>query len=300
MDVHEGSLLTHTDRLGKTPVEGLKGAFALGEVVSQHLARARPLRWASVHFGERSRNERGADYLAMWQQVLWPLVGPYKVLSEDGLPVGVVNDDQLERGELDGYTLLILPNPDELTSAQHQTLAVFRAGGGVVIENDPAWAWSDPAGTDAAAAAFRATLKPHVGTAPVRVTGGPAGRYAVSYRKPGRLVVAVTNDFSCVQFSTLKKPIPQDKINPTPPRVEGVQVTWRPRGAPPHTPNGRVRRPRVIETLSGKRLTVREIDGAYRVDLPSFQFMALLVITEPGSRDGDVEARRSRPPPPRR
>jgi hypothetical protein len=38
----------------------------------------------------------GIDYLAMWQEVLGPLVGPYNVLSEDGLPIGVVNDGQLE------------------------------------------------------------------------------------------------------------------------------------------------------------------------------------------------------------
>jgi hypothetical protein len=102
MDVYESSL-RQEDRRGKTPVAGLRRAFALGKLVSPHLARAQPLRWAAVHFGERSRNHRGVNYLAMWEQVLWPLVGPYKVLSEDGLPIGVVNDEQLEQGELDGY-----------------------------------------------------------------------------------------------------------------------------------------------------------------------------------------------------
>src|SRR4029453_7067717 len=109
MDVYERSL-RQEDRRGKPPVAGLKRAFALGKLVSPHLARAQPLRWAAVHFGERSRNHRGVNYLAMWEQVLWPLVGPYKVLSEDGLPIGVVNDEQLEQGELDGYSILILPN----------------------------------------------------------------------------------------------------------------------------------------------------------------------------------------------
>jgi len=118
MDVYEGSLRTQTNHKGKTPVEGLKRAFALGKVVSPHLARTKPLRWAAVHFGERSRNQRGVNYLAMWQQVLWPLVGPYEVLTEDGLPIGVVNDEQLDHGGLDGYSLLILPNPNELTPAK--------------------------------------------------------------------------------------------------------------------------------------------------------------------------------------
>lgn len=282
MDAYEGSLITKTDQRGKTPVEGLRKAFALGKRVSPHLARTQPLRWAAVHFGERSRNERGANYLAMWQQVLWPLVGPYKVLSEDGLPIGVVNDDQLEQGELDGYRLLILPNPNELTSAQDQTVAAFRARGSAVIENDPAWAWSDPAGTDAAAAAFRTALKPHLETAPVQVTGGPASRYAVSYRKPGHLLVAVTNDFSWVQFSALHK-VPK-KINPTPPPAEGVRVMWRQGHGLPQTPGHSPRpRRRALEAVSDRTLPVHEFEGGYRVDLPDFQFMALLVVTAPGS-----------------
>jgi hypothetical protein len=283
MDVYEGSLITQTNQHGKTPVEGLKRAFALGKVVSSHLAGTQLLRWAAIHFGERSRNRRGANYLAMWQQVLWPLVGPYKVLSEEGLPIGVVNDDQLEQGELDGYSLLILPNPNELTSAQDQTVAAFKARGGAVIENDLAWAWSDPAGTDAAAAAFRAALQPHPATAPVQVTGGPPGRYAVSYRKPARLLVAVTNEFSWVQFSTLFKPVPKDKINPTPPPADGVQVTWRSGNGLPQTPGHgpHPRRPHAIEAVTGRTLTVHEITGGYRIDLPTFQFMALLVVIEP-------------------
>jgi hypothetical protein len=209
------------------------------------------------------------------------------VLSEDGLPIGVVNDDQLEHGELDGYRLLILPNPKELTSGQDQTVVAFRARGGAVIENDPAWAWSDPAGTDASASAFRAALQPHLGTAPMRVTGGPAGRHAVSYRKPGRRLVAVTNDFSWVQFSTLFKPVPKDEINPTPPPAHGVQVTWRKGHGQPQTPGqGPRSRPRALEAVRDTTLSVRKVNGGYRVDLPDFQFMALLVVTPPGSPPG--------------
>jgi hypothetical protein len=289
MDTYEGSLRTPKDKSGKTPVEGLKAAFALGTLVSPHLARGQPLRWAALHFGERSRNKRGADYLAMWQQVLWPLVGPYKVLSEDGLPVGIVNDHQLEQGELGGYQLLILPNPDELTPRQARTVAAFKAHG-AVIENDPSWAWSDPAGTDAAAAAFRTALAAHFDTAPLQATGGPAGRYAVGYRKPGRLVVPVTNDFSWVQFSTINHP--PKTINPQPPSVEDVQVAWRsghglPQRSgqkPHHHPPG------AIEVVSGTPLEVHEIDGGYRVDLPTFPFMALLVVTEPGPPPGQQHA----------
>jgi hypothetical protein len=283
MDVYESSL-RQEDRRGKTPVAGLRRAFALGKLVSPHLARAQPLRWAAVHFGERSRNHRGVNYLAMWEQVLWPLVGPYKVLSEDGLPIGVVNDEQLEQGELDGYSILILPNPTELTPGQADTVAAFTARRGTVIENNPAWAWSNPTTSDAAAAAFRAVLQPHLATAPVHVTGGPAGRYAVSYRKPGRLLVAVTNDFSWVQFSTLFRPIEQKDINSAPPQATGVHVIWR-TGQRPHSKPGHKPPPHrlhAIEVVSNRSLPVHGFSGGYRVELPAFQFMALLVAAEPG------------------
>jgi hypothetical protein len=272
MDAYEGSLVDESDHIGKTPVAGLRRAFALGRVVSPHLAGTQALRWAAVHFGERSRSKRGFEFLAMWQQVLWPLVGPYKVLTEDGLPVGVVNDDQLAHGELADYRLLILPTPDELTAAQERQVAAFKARGGEVIANHPAWAWSDPAGTDAAAAAFRTELKRHVRSTPLRVTGGPSGRYAIGYRAPGRLLVAVTNDFSWVQFSTIDDPPPE--TNPAPPRAEGVRVTW---------PSRRflLRRPRAFEAVRGSSLTVRSVPGGYGVDLPPFQYMALVVVTIP-------------------
>jgi hypothetical protein len=280
MDAAEESLIDQKDQRGKTPVEGLKRAFALGKVVSPHLARIQPLRWAAVHFGESSRSKRRADYLAMWQQVLWPLVGAYQVLSEDGLPIGVVNDDQLEQGRLDGYRLLILPNPDELTSAQRGKVATFKARGGVVIENDPAWPWSDPDGTDAAAAALRTALRAHVESAPLQVTGGPAGRYAVSYRKPGRLIVAVTNNFSWVQFSTRNRPIPPHKIKRRPPPAQNVYVTWRRGHGLPQTSGGdaRLQQLRAIEAVTGRTLPVKRVAEGYRVDLPKVAFMALLVV----------------------
>lgn len=223
MDVHEHSLVGGVDiPPGKTPLDALKAAFALGNAASPHLARTQPLRWAAVHFGERNRNVRGGNFRAAWQEVLWPLVGAYQVLTEDGVPVGIVNDQQLELGELDGYRLLVLPNPEELTSGQKEVVTAFRAHRGAVIENDPAWPWSDPNAGDAAAAAFRVALQPYIMAAPVRVTGGPPGRYAVSYRGRGRLVVAVTNDFSRVQIRWKI-----GEVNSPAPAAAGVRVTWR-------------------------------------------------------------------------
>jgi hypothetical protein len=156
MDVSDRNVLGREDPPpGKKTRDALEAAFALGAKASRHLAGTRPVRWAAVHFSERNRNARRDGFRAAWEQVLWPLVGPFQVLSEDGLPVGIVNDDQLEQGELDSYRLLVLPNPDELTDWQQRAVAAFRARRGAVIKNDPAWAWSDPDGRPAAAAAFR-------------------------------------------------------------------------------------------------------------------------------------------------
>jgi hypothetical protein len=290
MDVADGSVRQREDPPpGKTPLDAVEAAFALGAIASPHLAGTRPVRWAAVHFGERSRNARGNDYRAAWEEVLWPFVGPFQVLSEDGLPVGIVNDDQLAQGELDGYRLLVLSNLDELTAAQQQAVRAFKARRGAVIESDPAWAWSDPDRRPSAAAAFRAVMRPGLASAPVRVTGGPTSRYAVSYRKEGRLVVAVTNDFSWVQV-TRPNHVPPVIKSPAPP-ADGVQVTWRIGDSrlPIPGPWSRLQRLRAVEVISGATLDVERFQGAYRVQLPKFCFMALLVVTR--GRPGPQPAR---------
>jgi hypothetical protein len=270
MDVAEKTLDDGTDTAGKTPVAGLRRAFDLGKRVSPHLAGTQPVRWAALHFGERSRSRRGFQWLEMWQQVLWPFVGPYTVLTEDGLPVGVVNDDQLEHGQLAGYRLLVLPNPNELTDGQRRQAEAFARRGGVKIASDR-WPWSDPSHTAAAAAAFRAALAPHRQTAPVAVTGGPPGRYAVAYRKPGRLVVAVTNKFGWVQNTIPMKP--GDPVNDKPEPARGVRIVWGPAGP--------VTDLRALEAVTNRVLTGRLAGTRYVVELPSFQYMALLVVDTP-------------------
>jgi hypothetical protein len=280
MDVDERCLLrAAAPAPGKTPVDGLEAAFALGAVASPHLAGTRPLRWAAIHFGERNRNARGNDYRAAWEQVLWPLVGAFQVLSEDGLPVGIVNDRQLDRTELDDYRLLVLPNPYELRPSQQQAVGAFRARGGAVLENDPAWEWSDPATRSAAAAAFRAALRPGLETAPIRVTGGPANLYAVSYCRERRLVVALTNDFSWVQISS-RDDVPAAVNQPAPPAT-GVEVTWRTGRGLPQIPRPwpGFQRFRAVEAISGATLEVERLGDGHRVRLPPFPFMALLVVT---------------------
>jgi hypothetical protein len=145
--------------------------------------------------------------------------------------------------------------------------------GGAVIENNPAWPWSDPGGGEAAAAAFRAALQGHLGRAPVHVTGGPEGRYAVAYHSRTRLVVAITNNFSWVQIHWTP-----DHVNPAAPAATGVRVTWR-AGEGPLPTSERHTQLRAIEAITGRTLSVEEVGRTYRVTLPRFRFMALVVVT---------------------
>ena len=271
MDVDEQSLLASEEPApGKTPLDALRAAFALGRVASPHLATAQPVRWAAVHFAERARNARADNYAAAWREVLWPLVGPFQALCEDGLPVGVVNDEQLQRAALTGYRVLVLPDPTNLTSAQIEAVVAFKASGGIVIENEPSWAWSDVAGQAAAFAAFREAVP--LRSAPIRVPGGPAGRYAVAYRTADQLVVAVTNDFEWVQI-TNRRNVPSH-INDPAPHAEGVTVTWgRGNGVPQPPPF------RAFEVISRTPLDVETTPHGFRVNLPTFPFIALVVIT---------------------
>jgi hypothetical protein len=279
MDVDERAILEQQEpQDGKTPLDGLRAAFELGSRASPHLAHTTPVRWAALHFSERIRNVRGAQYGTAWAEVLAPLVGAYEVLSQDRLPVGTVDDTQLARGELAGYRVLFLPNPGELTAAQQRAVAAFRTRGGAIVPNAAAWRWSDRAQSAAAAAAFRAAVRPYVETAPVVVRGGPRSAYAVAYRGRDRLVVAVTNDFDWVQITAANEPLPE-VINPKPPAAEGVQIGWRSGHGFPQ-PGGFLPFPRLraFEAIRRRTLAVERVGGMFRVTLPQFQFLAVLVV----------------------
>jgi hypothetical protein len=279
MDAHETALGNAPDIPDwKTPVEALKAAFDLGSLVSPHMAGTKTLRWAAVHFSERIRNEYvrrppGADFVGAWRNVLWPLMGAFQVLTEEGVPVGVVNDEQLQHGDLDGYRVLILPNAGDLSHAQQLAVTAFRTTGGIVIENDPAWRWSDKNDGDAAAAAFRTRMQQHIRAAPLRVSRGPAGSYAVAYRAVRRLVVAVTNNFNWVQIRWTP-----NTIKPAAPPATGLRVTWRKDARLVQGPSRFVRL-QAVEAISGKRLRIVETNTTYSVALPQFDFMALVVVT---------------------
>ncbi len=178
MDVLEYHLTEKTEGeaipQGKTPPDALKDAFALGNAVSPHLAGTQPLRWAAVHFGERSRNERGGDFRAAWRETLWPVVGAYQVLTEDGVPVGIVNDQQLEHGELDR-----VPRADTTQPARAES---WSATGGHGVQGRTAVPSSRTTPRGRGATRTKVTLQPprfaplSRATSRRRHSGSPAGQ----------------------------------------------------------------------------------------------------------------------------
>jgi hypothetical protein len=84
--------------------------------------------------------------------------------------------------------------------------------------------------------------------------------------------VAVTNDFDWVQI-TNRRNVPSETNPPAPP-AEGVTVTWGRGIGLPERP-----RLRAVEVIHRQTLDVVAVADRHRVTLPSFPFMALLVVT---------------------
>lgn len=271
MNVNERILAGLPPEPDTTPQEGLEAAFSLGRQVSPYLGHSRPLHWAAVHFSELVRNRRGGDLALAWQEVLWPVMGAFGGFIRAGLPCGIVNDYQLEQDQLEGYQVLFLPNPDELTHAQKNTIRRFVARGGILLKNNRVWPWSDPNMTDTAVQAFRAVIQrviKYIAPA-VQVLSSAQRMHAVAFedRSRRRLVVAVTNDYSWVQWRMGNDPIPQINLPPAP--IKAVVLV-----------KNRRRPLQITEVLSGTSLVAESIPQGYKVRLPEFPTMVLLVVQE--------------------
>jgi len=241
-----------------------RAAFDLGERVSPQFARMRPLCWAAVHYPERARDLRALDGAAAWREVLFPLHGAYEALFRARLPITIVTDSQLEEGVPAGCQVLFEPTPSDLTEPMRAALAAFRAAGGVVIDNRPKWAWDDAQGRDEAAAALLAALP---ADAPVRVTGGPELLHAVPFAgEDGRMTVALANRFTWVYTGRPPAEERLAELTTPPPDCEGVTV--RLRCAQPPT--------RVYDAVTGQDLPVRTVPGGVEVDVPAFEYMAVI------------------------
>lgn len=263
----------------KTPLVGVEAAFDLGALVSPPMAGADVMRWAGCLFSEASRDLRGGDYGLAWAEVLAPLNGAYQVFTEKGVPVGIVNDKQLEDGDLTGYKVLFVPNPTELTVGQAAELNTFVTNGGVVIENDPLWDWASITGRPAALSDVADEIDLHISGAPVQVTNRPSHSYATAFTRPadGGFLVAVTNDLEWIQTTSEGRILPGN-INAPAASASGVIIDWTTSGGFPHLD------PVAREVISNTSLTVTPTIDGFSVTVPTFDYMALVEIVEgPGA-----------------
>jgi hypothetical protein len=253
------------------------------------------------------------------------VIGAFGYFLRARYPVGIVSDAQVSDVGLTGYRILFLTSPETLDPKQVAAVERFAASGGLVIENEDDWKWSDPRRRPEVLAEFRHRLTGR--EAPVRATGGPRRLHVVAYRSatappahvarrtttdsgqattpvaalrqqaavtaPNRLVVALANDFSWVQLVKRNRPNPDRAINPPAPAVPaGVRVAWSGGLGLPEVRDGHTLR--ASEAVSGASLPIECTAEGYAVVLPEFARMALVVVREiENDRPAFVEAKAS-------
>jgi len=248
-------------------------AIALGRRLSPHFTGLRPLRWAAIHYPERARDRLAPDEVATWREALSPMVGAWDTLLRQRLPVGIVHDNQLAEGALDGYRLLVLPTTRDLTDEMRSAERAFRERGGIVIAPGQEWAWHDPGGSARTRDVFSARIQPLALMAPVQVMGGPEKMHAVSFTDPDgeRLLVALVNDFSWVWAGRRELPggapmnLPEGTdVAPEPCRdvLVEIRLPFRPVGC--------------TEVVEGAPLELERSDDRTRIRVPPFEVAAVL------------------------
>ena len=228
------------------------------------------------------------DEAAAWREVLYPTYGAFTALLRAHLPVGVLTDSQLEQGRLDGCGLLFLPAPDRLTPGMRKAVDTFRASGGCVVEQRPAWTWHEPGAFSRVSEAFLGAAAKATARAPVEARGGPARMHMIAFSGAGgRLTVALVNDFSWVRTgakpasagakavtAAARTPSAEGEGEPSlgagaavaPDPCRGVRVILR---LPAHPGT-------VADRVTGRVLPVTGGDGEWTVDVPDFDCLAVL------------------------
>jgi hypothetical protein len=152
MSVNPGGYITGS-------VDDLKRSFALVSARREWLARSRPVKYAAMVFSEDtheffatvdhedaceySRAELGVATALDWKKVqivrkkvdsyLYNCYGAFRALTEEHLPVDIIQDWDIEDGMLDGYAVVVLPNTAILSEkACDEIRRYVRAGGGLV------------------------------------------------------------------------------------------------------------------------------------------------------------------------
>ncbi len=253
-------------------------AVALGNRIAPAFTGMRPMRWAVVHYSEYARDHDLPDEAEAWRNVLYPVYGAFTTLLRAHLPVGTITDSQLEQGRLSNSRVLFIPSPERLTDRMKTAIRRFEQRGGRVIYQRPEWKWHEPdGGMERVGRALLAEIGTEKDSVPVSASGGSSRMHAVFYTNPdrSRITAALVNDFSWGFTGRTRtrrgQPIPgiEERINRKPPAsCRDVRVWLRSRRPPKE----------VVDRASGKTLTVTEVDGGYRIDVPEFDCVAVVEI----------------------
>ncbi|UCD28178.1 MAG: hypothetical protein JSV03_13960 [Planctomycetota bacterium] len=263
------NLCTNEDEI---PNMAFKPAFDLGNKVSPHLKRTKPMPWAAIHFSEKWRDHFWPDNEKIWENVLWPAYGPFEALCRARLPVTYVTDWQLEAGKLEGYKVLVIPAPTALTPLQQKVVANFKSQGGTVIEIGPATRFDKPDQHDRNIQNFLKRLLKAAGPGPIKITGGPQDLHAVVWEKTNGKATTITllNTFKWFnlhgRIGKKLKDYPQ-LIKSPPPPARGVTATLR----SDRTPK------KVFDAVTDKILKSQKTQDGWQVRIPDFQYMAAIV-----------------------
>ena len=260
--------------------DDLIAALELGNKISPHISGTEPTKWMAVHFAEAARNSFGTNSKLAWEKVLLPAVAAFQAGHELGRPVSVINDDILANGIPEGFRVLYLPNTSSLSTVQLANIDAFRNRGGIVVVNDGLTPWGQ-------AASYRLGVNQIVSSigsipTPIAFLGLPPHVYAVAHAQTNpnsdhRIVLAITNDFTFVQGSTIFEPIPAELVNPTPPPVPaGIRAVLKladwPQLTAPHS------EPIAVDAITLERLPIVRNNNTLEIVFPQFSQTSWVVI----------------------
>jgi len=191
----------------------------------------------------------------------------------------MITDSQLEDQMLDGYKILFVTDRKNLTPLMVEAIGQFTNRGGQVIYNDTTWRWHLGEGQAAAGEKFLEKISQTGESPPFRVLGGPESMQVDQFynRDENQLTIACINDFSWVWTGytrDIEKRNPEryhEIINRKPPGIcEGVEVVVR--SVPGMQPQS------LIDAVTGAPLDYYIINDEVHVKVPSFEYLALLVM----------------------
>ncbi|UCD29452.1 MAG: hypothetical protein JSV03_02920, partial [Planctomycetota bacterium] len=245
------------------------------------LAYARPIPWAIIHIGERSRNARLVpkdsklaarqvrfnDFRKMWREVFSPALGAFQALKEEHIPWVTLTDDALAQSLAPDSRLLILPWPEELNTQQQKTVERFEKQGGYVIRINPAAGWHTKSGKSGLVKNLRRIIRQQSGSAPIQIDS-PERMHTVCYHNPNtkRYTVCLANTWGWFRSTRVPDPKLNQGTEPLP--CTGVAIKFSKSIGQPK---------KVFEVLSGKQLIIKPSDNDVQVQIPEFQIMACVV-----------------------